>query len=532
MSMGILEDIGKAIGNALASIAKFFYDLIKIKPETREEINKEIAVASIKEEWFKTEEFRNAVKELKEKFKSSPETWSEWVKDLHASLHGQLYDLTLSLILPEKEPSEEEAAKSARALTAYYLDFILFSFILDAVAEIFSLGQLETVGRASQLFVSTFGFDAYARAALAPAIEAGMTEKLRHYWNSRFPTKLPGIGDLVSAVVREFFVKKEEYVDIITKTGVSREDAERFFEMMKEAPAEFKEFCKKLGYSEQWANMYWWNHWIIPTFEQARTFFFRQIGRIFIKTGMERVKEAWDQGKFSEAQEAFRFLQRLADLSPVFRNYWEELSFEYPGRIDTRWMFEWGLIDRKELKSLMLADGLHPEWVDRVAEAYIRNQLRDELNRIRTLWMNFIKEGFRSIDEFRSAMKELGFADHTIEASIKWAEEQRELEIKKDRRDLLVKSRVMGKISKDELEKGLRDLGMVEEAITFWVNYAETMHREEEKRARALTKTEIRDLWRAGIIDEKEAGERLVQIGLSEEDKNLLIKYWKEKYGL
>jgi len=146
--------------------------------------------------------------------------------------------------------------------------------------------------------------------------------------------------------------------------------------------------------------------------------------------------------------------------------------------------------------------------------------------------MNFIKEGFRSIDEFRSAMKELGFADHTIEASIKWAEEQRELEIKKDRRDLLVKSRVMGKISKDELEKGLRDLGMVEEAITFWVNYAETMHREEEKRARALTKTEIRDLWRAGIIDEKEAGERLVQIGLSEEDKNLLIKYWKEKYGL
>ena len=146
--------------------------------------------------------------------------------------------------------------------------------------------------------------------------------------------------------------------------------------------------------------------------------------------------------------------------------------------------------------------------------------------------MNFIKEGFRSVADFREAMKALGFADHVIEASIKWAEEQRELEIKKDRRDLLIKSRIMGKITKDELEKALRDLGMVEEAIAFWVDYAETLHKEEEKRARALTKTEIRELWRAGLIDEKEAGERLLQIGLSEKDKDLLIKYWKQKYGL
>jgi len=470
--MGILEDIGKAIGSALSSIARYFYDLIRIKDETREAINKEIAVTSIKEEWFRTEEFKKAVRELKEKFKSSPETWSEWVRDLHASLHGRLYDLALEVLLPEKELTEEEAHRSARALTAYYLDFILFSFIIDAIAEAFSLGQLEAVGRTSQLFVSTFGFDAYARSTLEPALEAGIIEKLRHYWNTKFPTKLPGIGDLVSAVVREFFVKKEEYIDIITKTGVSREDAEKFYEMMREAPAEFKEFCRKLGFSERWANMYWWNHWVIPTFEQARSFFFRQIMRIFLKTGLESVKDAWEQGKFNEAQEAFRFLQRLADLSPVFRNYWEELSFELPGKIDARWMVEWGVIGKKELKALLIASGLHPEWVDRVADAYIRNQLRDELNRIRTQLLNMFRDGFIEEDFFRQELKKLGFADHVIDGSIKLAIIMREYNMKKDRLSEIESLLKKGKISLGEWEKRVRDLGLSEDWIserrTYW----------------------------------------------------------------
>ncbi|RLI20255.1 hypothetical protein DRO54_06690 [Candidatus Bathyarchaeota archaeon] len=462
----VFQKVGKAIGKALASIVKFFRDLMFSQMRNIEQMKKDIAAGSIKEEWFRTPEFKQAAKELKETLKSSPETITEFIREIHTKLHGKLYDLVINLVMPEKELTEEEALKSARALTAYYIDFILFSFLVDIIAETVGLGQIEAVGRASQLFVTTFGFEAYAQAVLQPAIEQTLTEKLRHYWNAKFPVKLPSISDLVSGVVREFFVSKDEYVDIITKTGIPRADAERFYEMMRKPPKEFVEFCRKLGYSEKWAEMYWWNHWVIPTFEQARIFFFRQAMKAFLRSGLDRVQDALKRGVWKDAQEAFRFLQRLADLSPVFRQYWEELSWNLPTKIDSRWMFEWGIIGKKELKGLLLASGLHPEWVDKVADAYVRNQLRDELNRVRSILIREYRDGYIDKDDFIKRLRELGFAEHVIKASVEVAEEERRMDWINEQVKELDRLLMKGKIDFDKWEQEMRELGLAQDYIT------------------------------------------------------------------
>jgi len=49
-----------------------------------------------------------------------------------------------------------------------------------------------------------------------------------------------------------------------------------------------------------------------------------------------------------------------------------------PDKLDARWMRRWGIIDSDEHKQLLKYEGLHPDWLDRVALAEKMNMLSDE----------------------------------------------------------------------------------------------------------------------------------------------------------
>ena len=207
--------------------------------------------------------------------------------------------------------------------------------------------------------------------------EIGIKTPMKYYWNKIYKPMRPGVSDLVRFVVRDVWNPK-----IITP-----------------APEKFVKEMEYLGYNKFWADAYWTAHWIIPNYEQFREMYWR--GKISYDEFMEGV--------------------HLADYHPHYDKFWEELSWNLPGKIDARWMYEWGMIGKEELITLLRAAGLHPDWQEKVAEAYIRNQLRDEINRVRTALIDMFRDGFISEDRLRKELKDLGFRDEVIEMSIREA---------------------------------------------------------------------------------------------------------------
>ncbi len=394
---------------------------IEPKPEMIEKINKEVAVKSIDEKWFRTEEFKKLVRDLKDQLSHSPHTVTEWFKEAMANTIGKAYDLVLKLTLPEKTPTEEEALDHARLLTAYYLDFIILTSILQVVARAFSFTLLDKLVDIASLVAGVFGFERWSGAVLSPAFNQSVAPILNRYFAKKYQTAMPGVSDLVRFVVRDVWNPK-----IITP-----------------APERFKEEMKKLGYNEFWSDAYWTAHWIIPSYEQAR--------------------EMWWRGKIS--YDEFMDLVHLADYHPGYDRYWRELSQNLPGKIDARWMFEWGQIKREDLKKLLRASGLHEEWLDKVTDAYIKNQLRDELNRVRTRLVSMFVKGYIDETDLRKRLNELGFNEQTIDMTVEEALTRREEETKDELIKIYTTALEKGKISEVDFRNELRRIGVDSEVI-------------------------------------------------------------------
>jgi hypothetical protein len=235
--------------------------------------------------------------------------------------------------------------------------------------------------------------------------------------------QLPGAGDLITFVVRE----------VIT-------------------PDKFIETMALQGFSKAWAEAYWEAHWMLPPPERVRTAFLRK--------------------QISE-QEYRRFLV-WQDFKPTPRpgihlsdvDIMLETQYDLPGRIDTRWLLEWGKISPAEAARLIEAGGMHPEWAPKLAEVYLLNQLRDELNRLRTVLMEQRKEGFLSKAALESRLRKLSFASHVIQATLTWADEMATWESVKEQADEWWRLAKAGKISPETYANEVRKLGMDEERIT------------------------------------------------------------------
>lgn len=82
-----------------------------------------------------------------------------------------------------------------------------------------------------------------------------------------------------------------------------------------------------------------------------------------------------------------------------------ELSADIPMRIDARWMYKWCVINEEELVRIVIARGMHPKWVEKIAIAEMMNALAEERTVVRTGMMNAFKEGFITEDKLRSQMQ-------------------------------------------------------------------------------------------------------------------------------
>ncbi|MCD6434710.1 MAG: hypothetical protein J7L14_03785 [Candidatus Diapherotrites archaeon] len=363
--------------------------------------------------------FQGAISELQEasKMHSPPPEYQQMATGLLLQMHD-LINRTLEQYAGS--PMSETAAVGA----ATSLGVTMF-----AVSLLGSLGALAIDlphpfkdVKATEFWRTTLqllGVPALVSLPILTPVMTALQRPLQRFYLERFRPNVPGISDLVRFVVRDVWNP-----DIVTP-----------------APEQFKSWARKLGYDDFWADAYWTAHWQIPTYEQAR--------------------EMWWRGKISF--DDFMQMVHLADYHPRYDDWWRELSQKLPGRIDARWMYEWGIITEDDLKRLIRAEGIHTDWVDKVKDAYVKNVLRDEIGRVRSALERLYREGFIDEGKLRDELRRLGFIDPVIELTVKWAQLDYELDYKRDLVDAAIQAFRKDVITEEELRQDLLDIGLSEE---------------------------------------------------------------------
>ena len=246
--------------------------------------------------------------------------------------------------------------------------------------------------------------------------------------------QIPGASDLVRFAVREAFT---------------------YWDELPPAPDDFRKYMKMQGYSEKWADAYWWSHWELPAPGQ--------------------LLDAWHRGIITTDE--FMTYLRWHDYAPFSRpgisksdiEILTELMWDLPGKIDVRWMLEWGLIDRDTAIHLLTQIGVHPDWAPLVFTAWYNQILADYRNRVRERLKDLFRLYYIDEKSIRESMSELGYTNDAIELTIK----EVKYEQQKDRiddylslyRDLFIKD----VIKEDELRAKMSSLGISPSGINYYI---------------------------------------------------------------
>jgi len=288
-------------------------------------------------------------------------------------------------------------------------------------------------------------------------VEVGLITPLRHAYNETFKPRIPTIDEATRMLWRGK-ITQDQFMSVVHKSGFGSPWDAGFLELTKVIPGvrdlitfvvrevikpeEFYSWSAKQGLSKYWAKAYWDSHWVLPSFENLREAFWRGI----ITESEFKKYIVWHD--YSP--------ERRPGIAKSDQEIIAELSYELPGRIDSRWMFRWGEIDLDTLTDLFRKQGLHPAWVERVARATAKNQWLTEINRLRDNAKRKFVDGLIDEATLRADLEALGYPPAWIEYHVQDAIQDREYEHAKALIDIYLDSYYKDLITYETLQENLR----------------------------------------------------------------------------
>jgi len=238
--------------------------------------------------------------------------------------------------------------------------------------------------------------------------------------------KVPGASDLINFVVREVI-----------------------------PPEEFKKYMQWQGYEEFWADYYWEAHWRLPSLETIAEQFFRG----YLTETELRKYLVWHDYKPTPRPGI-----HVSDVDIMVQHL-----YKWPERIDSRWAWEWGIISDEEFKKLVEAEGIHPDWVDKVAEARKKNVLRDEINRVRSELVDQYAKGYITRETLAAELEKLGFIKRVIDLTLLEADLKRKAYVLDKKIDAVIYRYRKKIIDRDSAVAELKALGLAEDVASVLV---------------------------------------------------------------
>jgi len=385
-------------------------------------------------------------------------------------------------------------------------------------------------------FISKLGLPSLTAGVFMGWATYGAIPHVARWWRKQFRPTLPSEGDLRTWHLRGI-TPEDQTKELLSEHGYSDDFIDK---MMKSwwiipgvndlitfavreviPPEDFYKWSAQQGLSEYWAGKYWEAHWVLPGFGDLREAMWRDI-----------ISEE-EFGKYVIWHD-YRPEPRPG-ISKSDQQIMRELSYNLPSRIEARYMLRWGTIGKDELKQLEKARGIHPDWLERIADAEYLNQLIEERNRIKTEHQNSFAKGYLTKDQLEAKLREVKFIEDEIKYLLDASSESRRRELTTIALNTLKERWKRGKITKDDFISNAKLLGLDGDYVKAYADQVEASFREIEKVD--LTVDERKSIasflmrkYEAGYITQDELQTRLEALELSSDEIDLRIRLANEEY--
>jgi hypothetical protein len=309
----------------------------------------------------------------------------------------------------------------------------------------------------------------------------GIDERARKYFE--IATKIyPSLSDLVRFAVREVF----------NNSVVSR------FKYSEDMPQQFIEEAKKLGMDEEYAKMYWYAHWELPS----------------VTLGIEMFRRGIiSKDEFSE-------LLKLHDIAPAWREKIIEVLYELPTRVDLRRMYRIGVVDENYVYNTYLKLGYDQETAKALTKFTILTEGDEERNLSKAEILNMFEEGIIDEERTLNLIVSIGYSETSAKLIIATKKVEIARKRLKDNIDEIKQRFIANEISEETLHDQLIALG-ISEAKT--ANLIKQFKREKAKQAKLLDKDEYIKAYKSKIIDEQELLDYLARLGYDDRHIQILL---------
>jgi len=312
--------------------------------------------------------------------------------------------------------------------------------------------------------------------------------------------RIPPASDLITMCVREAF------------------NPEVYERVAPETPIEFIEWMKKQGFSEEWSRRYWVAH--------------------YRRMGVEQAWRAFYRGKFTKEQ--LETFLKYADIHPDDREVLtdEKVMYDLPTIRELGYGYDVGVYSKEDIEWYRKAAGLSPEDARKAAEAMVAYRSEAEREALRREYMYAYARGAISLEEFEARLKELKTSKDKIPLWLERAKLYRDrmtkqpaqnepLSITRSTAQWLYEHDVW---TEEQFRQALKDLGYTDEAITAYLEQSKKRKEERLPEPKRLSEAKLEDLAFYGIITEDEWRNGLIALGYTETDANKLIQLAKEEW--
>jgi len=260
---------------------------------------------------------------------------------------------------------------------------------------------------------------------------------------------------------------------------------------------------EKLGVTPEQALNYWRAHWEHASWNQVVE---------MVRRGQMTEPDVWDWF-------------RLVEIPPFWRQKLINISWEVPTRVDVRRFWDMRTIDEARLREIYTAQGYHgKDLEDYVLWTKIYVDFPDLMTRYKNGWL--------TLDDVRSELEKLGMSAERAEELIQTKVKAVASEVLAKQRDLTMSQIVKGVkkavISRPEGAALLEDMGYDPYEATYIL--AIEIPQDEvvtEVKIRELTKADILNGLKAGIISEPDAMSKLLGLRYLPDDAEFILSIYR-----
>ena len=319
---------------------------------------------------------------------------------------------------------------------------------------------------------------------------------------------IPGPADLIRMAVREAFTPAV---------------IEKYYEAYP-PPGDFVTWAAKQGLNADWANRYWYAHWVLPSITQGFEMLHRTT-RTPIIPGIAPKGTDKDGAYYPIIDEStLRELLTYADVLPWWHDKIIEIAYHPYTRVDIRRMHKIGILDRDEVKSAYLDLGFNEEKAENMTKFTIAYNLGTEKDLTKSEIIKLWKQATITETEATDMLLALDYSEDDVELLLS----ESALEETTRQRDLTVTNYrqlyQLGISTKTDVTVALADLGYSKEEIELLYKIWDY---EAIPKLRQPTRADLDRFFKAAIIDEPTYITEMSNLGYSEKYLTWYLSYVK-----